>query len=150
MLLQLVAVSNPLWKSNLDFSSCPSLSQTHFEGRNIRPNLWRLVFKAKMISHLWRRGLEYLCSRARRVCLLSNVPMLDQVLPKSPCTPGFVPRIIPAAQLSLGRDSKPGLPLGCPLSLSHSTHLGLWVCPSACYSTSTHPSLHATALSSSL
>ena len=49
--------------------------------------------------------------QSRRVCLLSNVPMLDQVLPKSPCTQRFVPRIIPADQLSLGRDSKPGLPL---------------------------------------
>ena len=39
----LLAVSNPLWQPNLDFSSfrsVPSLSQqTRAEGRNIRPNL---------------------------------------------------------------------------------------------------------------
>ena len=52
----LLAVSNPLWQPNLDFSSFRSVpsslsQQTRAEGRNIRP-IWKvsLVFKENMIS----------------------------------------------------------------------------------------------------
>ena len=100
----LLAVSNPLWQPNLDFSSfrsVPSLSQqTRALKAAISAQIWKvsLVFKEKMISD-------------------SDETMIRRC--------AF---------------------LGYPHSSDHSTHLG----PSVYVLIHFHPSLHASALSSSL